>query len=61
MATHIRKESIKPKLPKVDVTPAYSAEKTAQIVDKNTQKKDSKKQERIDRIKRLQALDMGDE
>ena len=61
VATHIRKESIKPKLPKVDVTPAYSAEKTAQIVDKTTQKKDSKKQERIDRIKRLQALDMGDE
>ncbi|GAC20310.1 AAA family ATPase [Paraglaciecola arctica] len=60
-ATHIRKESIKPKIPTVDVTPAYSAEKTAQIDDKNTQKKDSKNQERIDRIKRLQALDMGDE
>jgi hypothetical protein len=61
VATHIREESIKPKIPKVAITPAYSAEKTAQIDDKNSQKKDTKNQERIDRIKRLQEIDMGEE
>jgi hypothetical protein len=61
VATHIRKESIKPKIPKADITPVCSVEEIAQKENKNAQKKDSKNQERIDRIKRLQALDMGKE
>jgi len=61
VATHIRKESIKPKLPKADITAVYSVDKTTQLENKNVQKKDTKNQERIERIKRLQALDMGDE